>query len=60
MLEHPKYAALGNEGASGFDWEAYEDGWNGTGLKENKRVKTKKNSKEVIYCREPYAQELYN
>ena len=60
MLEHPKYAAFGNEGASGFDWEAYEDGWNGTGLKENKRVKTKKNSNDVIYCREPYAQELYN
>ena len=60
MLEHPKYAAFGNEGAPGFDWEVYEDGWNGTGLKENKRVKTKKNSKEPIYCHEPYAQELYN
>lgn len=60
MLEHPKYAALGNEGAPGFNWEAYEDGWTGTGLKVNKKVKVRPNSKDKVYSHEPYAQELYN
>lgn len=60
MLEHPKYAALGNEGAPGFDWEAFEDGWNGTGLKVNKKVKTRPNSKDKVYSHERYAQDLYN
>ena len=61
MLEHPKYAALGNEGAPGFNWDAYEDGWNGTGLKVNTKVKTRKDVKnERVYSHEPYAQELYN
>lgn len=60
MLEHPKYAALGNEGAPGFNWEVYEDGWNGTGLKVNKKVKIKAKSKDKVYSHETYAQELYN
>ena len=60
MLEHPKYAALGNEGAPGFNWEVYEDGWTGTGLKVNKKVKVRPNSKDKVYSHEPYAQELYN
>ena len=60
MLEHPKYAALGNEGAPGFDWEAYEDGWNGTGLKVNKKVKVRPHSKDKVYSHERYAQDLYN
>ena len=60
MLEHPKYAALGNEGAPGFNWEAFEDGWNGTGLKVNKKVKTRPHSKDKVYSHERYAQDLYN
>lgn len=60
MLEHPKYAALGNEGAPGFNWSAYEDGWNGTGLKVNNKVRVKKNTKDKVFSHESYAQELYN
>lgn len=60
MLEHPKYAALGNEGAPGFNWDAYEDGWNGTGLKENKKVKVRAKTKDKVFSHESYAQELYN
>lgn len=60
MLEHPKYAALGNEGAPGFNWDAYSEGWNGLSLKVNTKVKTKKNINEKIYSHEPYAQSLYN
>ena len=62
MIQHPKYAALGNEGAPGFNWDTYADGWNGVGLKENTKVKTSKkdNVKERVFCHEPYAQSLYN
>ena len=62
MIQHPKYAALGNEGAPGFNWDTYADGWNGVGLKENTKVKTSKkdNVKERVFCHEPYAQNLYN
>ena len=39
-----------------FDWTAYDDGWNGTSLRVNKKVKgTDKNTK--VYCHEAYAQE---
>jgi predicted RNA-binding protein with RPS1 domain len=62
MIQHPKYAALGNEGAPGFNWDTYADGWNGVGLKENKRIKLSKRDdvKEHVFCHEPYAQSLYN
>lgn len=59
MLEHPKYAALGNEGAPGFNWEEFEDGWNGKSLKVNKKVKIDENSNDLVFSHEPYAQELY-
>lgn len=40
-----------------FDWDLYEDGWNGVGLRVNKRVKTKDGAK--VYCHEAYAQSDY-
>ena len=48
MITYSKYAGLGNVGNPDFDWSLYEDGWNGTSLKVNKKVKTK-NSSEKIY-----------
>ena len=62
MLEYFKYASLKNEGEPGFDWDAYDDGWNGLSLKINKKVKlaSKKNTKEKVFSHEHYAQELYN
>ena len=59
MITYSKYAGFGNVGNPGFDWSLYEDGWNGTSLKINKKVKTK-NSSEKVYCHESYAQDLYN
>lgn len=40
-----------------FDWDLYENGYNGTNLVINKKVKSKKGDK--IYCHEKYATELY-
>ena len=36
-----------------FDWSAYEDGWNGSGLSANKRIKAINGDK--LYCHENYA-----
>lgn len=58
--EHPKYAALGNEGLPGFDWSKYDDGWNGVSLKVNSKVRVKKGSKDKVFSHEPYAQQEYN
>ena len=45
--------------AGDFDWTAYDDGWNGTSLRVNKKVKgTDKNTK--VYCHEAYAQDVYS
>ena len=41
-----------------FNWNPYEDGWNGTSLKVNKNIKTKNNEK--VFSHESYAQELYD
>lgn len=41
-----------------FDWSQYEDGFTGSNLKVNTKVKTKNGDK--VYCHEPYAQELYD
>lgn len=41
-----------------FDWEQYENGYNGSNLVNNPNVKTKHG--EPVYCHEPYAQELYD
>ena len=41
-----------------FDWSLYEDGYTGSNLKVNHKVKTNGNDK--VYCHEPYAQELYD
>lgn len=45
--------------AGDFDWTPYEDGWNGTSLRVNNRIKTK-DSKTKVYCHESYAKELLN
>ena len=45
--------------AAEFDWSLYEDGWDGTGLRVNKKVKTK-SKKDLVFCHEKYAQELYD
>lgn len=60
MITFSKYADFGNVGNSDFNWSLYEDGWNGKSLKRNKKVKTDKKNKEVIYCHDDYAQDLYN
>lgn len=44
--------------AGDFPWELYEDGWNGKSLKANKKIKTS-NPKDVVYCHESYAAEMY-
>lgn len=41
-----------------FDWSAYEDGWNGSGLSTNKRINATNGDK--VYCHENYANDLYN
>ena len=41
-----------------FDWSLYENGYNGKNLIPNRNVKTKHGV--VVYCHEPYAQELYD
>jgi predicted RNA-binding protein with RPS1 domain len=58
--EHPKYAALGNEGLPGFNWEQFDGGWNGVSLKVNDKIKVKAGSKDKVFSREPYAQSMYN
>lgn len=46
---------------SEFNWALYEDGYNGAGLKENKRVKKAKGDKSTrVFCHEDYVQELYD
>lgn len=65
MVKCEKYAHLGNEGAPGFDWTPFEDGWNGCSMKENKKIHKKtKDGKEIfkekVYSHEPYAQSMYN
>lgn len=52
------YPHLGNEGAPGFDWDMYTDGWNGTSLKANSRIKLKKSqlaNSIKVYSHERYA-----
>ena len=41
-----------------FDWDLYEEGWNGVSLKVNKRVKTSDGGK--CYCHESYAASDYD
>ena len=41
-----------------FDWSAYEDGWNGSSLSSNTRIKAQKGDK--VYCHEHYAADLYD
>ena len=50
MVTYSKYAGFGNVGNPDFDWSLYEDGWNGTSLKGNKKVKTKNTSEKLKIC----------
>lgn len=43
--------------AGDFDWSAYDNGWNGTSLVVNTKIKTK-DKKIKVYCHEPYAQDI--
>lgn len=51
-----------------FDWSLYDDGWNGSGLKINKKIKVYKTDeagnkveeKVKVYCHEKYAQSDYS
>lgn len=43
--------------AGDFDWSAYDNGWNGTSLVVNTKIKTK-DKKIKVYCHEPYAQDM--
>ena len=54
-----KYAAYGNEGTAGFNWDMYSDGWNGTGLKTNKSIHSVKGHKDKVFSHEDYALSLY-
>lgn len=40
-----------------IDWNLYDDGWNGTGLRVNTKVKSSSNDK--VYCHEAYAASVY-
>lgn len=49
------------ESPNNFDWSVFENGYNGTNLRQNLNVVPQKDgSKTKIYCHEHYAQELYN
>lgn len=48
-----------SEGIEGFDWSAYSDGWNGSSLKKNSKVKTLK-KKDVVYSHDDYAKRVYS
>ena len=41
-----------------FDWDLYENGYNGTNLKVNLNVSAKRGEK--VFCHESYAQDLYD
>lgn len=44
-----------------FDWDIYENGFNGANLRKNLNVITPKDgTRTKVYCHEKYAQELYN
>lgn len=61
MVGLEKYNISPEVGAGNFDWDMYEDGWNGRSLKTNKSVKTKKgHGNEKVFSHERYAQKLYN
>lgn len=44
-----------------FDWSAFEDGWNGSNLKRNKKVNTPKGTDRIkVYSHEKYAQDVFD
>lgn len=48
-------------GSSDFDWSVFNDGWNGSTLKRNKKIVLPNTSDKVkIYCHEKYTQDLVN
>jgi predicted RNA-binding protein with RPS1 domain len=50
---------MGNDGLSDFNWDLYESECSNV-LKQNKKVKVEKGSKDKCYCHAEYAQEDYN
>lgn len=52
-------SVVANKANSEFNWALYEDGFNGSGLKVNKKVKTA-DKKTHVFCHEDYAQDLYD
>lgn len=54
-----KVIAVGN---SNFNWDAFEDGWNGHSRKINEKIRISKKNRasDQIYSHEPYAQHLYD
>lgn len=57
--KYSKYASMGNDGLSDFNWDLYESECSNV-LKQNKKVKVEKGSKDKCYCHAEYAQEDYN
>lgn len=44
-----------------FNWDIYENGYNGANLKPNKNVVVQRDgTRTKVYCHESYAQEMYN
>lgn len=44
-----------------FDWSAFEDGWNGTTLKRNKKILAPKGGDRIkVYSHENYAQDVFD
>lgn len=50
---------LAQGGDPNFDWTLYDDGWDGSRLKVNTRVKVA-NKRDKVYSHESYAQETYD
>lgn len=55
-MVHTKYTDIQTD--HNFDWSLYENGYNGKNLVPNRSIKT--NNKDVVYCHEPYTQDLYD
>ena len=55
-MVHTKYTYIQTD--HNFDWSLYENGYNGKNLVPNRSIKT--NNKDVVYCHEPYTQDLYD
>lgn len=55
-MQKEKNALVLNE----FDWDLYSDGYNGSNLSVNKKIKTDGKGKTKVYSHENYAQDLFD